>query len=97
MEYPLNLFTAKSLRVAFVTSIDKKDLLSIDGPFFAQDTIVGLQAMTEFLKESSPSGLDLHLDVRTEHTAPHFDVTSANSLVLQAKEVKTQHILYISC
>ncbi|PVD35131.1 hypothetical protein C0Q70_06412 [Pomacea canaliculata] len=52
-----------------------------------QDTIVGLQAMTEFLKEASPSGLDLHLDVRTEHTAPHFDVTSANSLVLQAKEL----------
>lgn len=50
--------------------------------------MVGLQAMTEFLKEATLSGSDLHLDVRTEHTVPHFDISSTNSLVLQAKEVK---------
>ncbi|XP_025086885.1 CD109 antigen-like [Pomacea canaliculata] len=52
-----------------------------------QDTMVGLQAMTEFLKEATLSGSDLHLDVRTEHTVPHFDISSTNSLVLQAKEL----------
>ncbi|KAK7096877.1 hypothetical protein V1264_003921 [Littorina saxatilis] len=51
-----------------------------------QDTVVGLQAMTEFVHQAVPAGYDLHLEVRAQHTEAHFNVTTSNSLVLQSKD-----------
>lgn len=52
-----------------------------------QDTIVGLQAMTQFVQQAVPSGFDLHMDVKAGVSNPHFDISPANSLVLQAKDL----------
>ncbi|XP_025086986.1 CD109 antigen-like [Pomacea canaliculata] len=49
-----------------------------------QDTIVALQAMTEFVKHYAPSGYDMHVLVRTEQSPFHFEVNMNNSQVLQS-------------
>ena len=54
---------------------------------YMQDTVVGLQAMTEFVHQAVPAGNDLHLDVRADHSDAHFDVTDSNALVLQSSDV----------
>lgn len=55
--------------------------------FVWQDTIVALQAMTEFVKHYAPSGYDMHVLVRTEQSPFHFEVNMNNSQVLQSHGV----------
>ncbi|KAK7463204.1 hypothetical protein BaRGS_00038213 [Batillaria attramentaria] len=52
-----------------------------------QDTIVGLQAMTQFVQQAVPTGYDLHLDVKAGVSSPHFDIDPSNALVLQSKDL----------
>nr|KAG5687087.1 hypothetical protein BaRGS_000933 [Batillaria attramentaria] len=52
-----------------------------------RDTIVGLQAMTQFVQQAVPTGYDLHLDVKAGVSSPHFDIDPSNALVLQSKDL----------
>nr|KAG5689528.1 hypothetical protein BaRGS_008903 [Batillaria attramentaria] len=63
---------------------------SLGGYYSTQDTIIALQALSEFAPlANSGDSLDVEVDVTAGSFTPHFTVTKGNALVLQSAETKT--------
>ncbi|KAK7473610.1 hypothetical protein BaRGS_00035157, partial [Batillaria attramentaria] len=62
---------------------------SLGGYYSTQDTIIALQALSEFAPlAGSGDSQDIEVDVTAGSFTPHFTVTKGNALVLQSAETK---------